>query len=678
MEKISESSDAQETKSRNQNLTRIALLLLLTGVLLLLSWIGWKAWRIYQTTTSLFESQAQIEKLTDGGFTQIDPDTAESIILGLRGDILSLKQDVGFILPILPSLSELPRIGALAAATPALLEMADAGTEASAYAIRGLKPALIEMQKEDRSERLIPQLLEVIDAAQPDLAKAGMALDRVAEARAKIPEVESLPWRVRNLLSKGDEWLSTGQEFARISLVLPEIMGHDKSRRYLVLAQNQDELRATGGFISGVGFIEIDDGKITKLDFDDANLVDAWEQPGAIGGRLIKPYSEPPAPLKEFMLLDLFLFRDANFWPDFAVSAQKAMDLYAYGRDIPPLDGAIGINQEFLKLLLTGLGPVKMDGSNKLINSNNVIQSLQEAWTLQDGVSDRKAFFGPFAAAIQHRAYSEFADIDPLNLIRQLSQSLDQKDLQLYIHDPFVTEMLAANNWDGRLRSPHNHDSLMVVDTNMGYNKANFLVEREMTYDVLLAPDGENIADLKITHKHLGEDIGEDCQQGVLEEYVEGALYTALTDKCYWNYLRVYVPEDSQLIEGPQHLIPGDSWFGGYDWQLNTETLAELPGFTTFASWMLLPRGQEISSNFQYRLPDSITQEIDGIDFYRLYLSKQAGTGTQQVQVSVTPPPGTTVIGVSPEPVSIKNMTYIFAVELDRDQMVSLAYQHEN
>ena len=96
--------------------------------------------------------------------------------------------------------------------------------------------------------------------------------------------------------------------------------------------------------------MEIENGEIVGLNFLDANVVDAWEDSGNIGGSLVKPYDVPPQPLQDFMLLDLFLFRDANFWPDFAVSGQKAMDFYAYGRDVPTLDGVIGINQHSLQL----------------------------------------------------------------------------------------------------------------------------------------------------------------------------------------------------------------------------------------------------------------------------------------------------------------------------------------
>jgi hypothetical protein len=215
----------------------------------------------------------------------------------------------------------------------------------------------------------------------------------------------------------------------------------------------------------------------------------------------------------------------------------------------------------------------------------------------------------------------------------------------------------------------------MVVDTNMGYNKANFFIDRAVSYDVHLADGAVNEAVLEVSHIHQGEASEEPCWQGTLDEYVAGSPYLALTDKCYWNYLRIYAPEGSELISGPQHLIPGQTWFGGYDWQPGSETFSELPGFTTFDSWMLLPRGEEIVSEFRYNLPESVVQTADEGGLYTLQLMKQAGAPPHIVQVSITPPPGKDVTNVSPEPTAVVEDTYIFTVELDSDRVISLAYR---
>ena len=77
-------------------------------------------------------------------------------------------------------------------------------------------------------------------------------------------------------------------------------LGADGPRTYLLLAQNNDELRATGGFISGAGHVTIDRGKITSLILKDSYAVDTWDQ----------PHPEPPGPLRKYMATDLWVLRD--------------------------------------------------------------------------------------------------------------------------------------------------------------------------------------------------------------------------------------------------------------------------------------------------------------------------------------------------------------------------------
>ena len=86
------------------------------------------------------------------------------------------------------------------------------------------------------------------------------------------------------------------------------------------MAQNEDELRATGGFLTGAGIVTVENGRIVDLSFLDSNYVDNY---------WVKPYDFPPQPLYDYMGLEMLLFRDANYWPDFPTSARKAMDLYA-------------------------------------------------------------------------------------------------------------------------------------------------------------------------------------------------------------------------------------------------------------------------------------------------------------------------------------------------------------
>ena len=659
------------TNKQSKNLIWI---LILAGVALILIWIGLKGWHTLQAAQSLLASQNEIEILMADGITNVDPDAAELLINGVREDVVVLDNEWGFLMPIAPYFSWLPKVGPLVASAPQLLEMADAGTEAAAYAFRGLKPALITLQTESDDGALIPDLLRGIAAAKSDLVAASKAMDRVVAARNELGDTDALPWRLRTILEKADPWLPRGQAGLKLAPVLPEIMGLEGPKRYLIMAQNKDEIRPTGGFISGAGMLEVENGEIINLKFDDANLIDAWNVDGD-GWWLTKPYDSPPQALTDLMLLDLFLFRDANFWPDFPTSAEQALDLYSYGQEIESLDGAIAIDQEFLQLLIEATGPVTIPDSGEIISSDNLLQTLQDSWSLEGHVLERKSFLGPFASAIQERIISEFGNIDPVYLSNNIFDAAETGHLQMHMRDPVVNAAIIAADWNGRLPQENIQDYLQVVDTNVGYNKANQFIERALQYNVALAADGSGTADLTVSHIHTGSADDQTCVQGTVDEYVARAGYLELADKCFFNYLRVYVPDGSMLITGPNQVVPAEIWYGGYDWDRGTAVVQEIPGFTTFSNFIFVPKGQTINSQYRYDLPITITQQKAAKTNYALLVEKQAGAGPYPIEVKITLPPGVKLVTATPEPTSIEGQTIQFLLELARDIDINITYQ---
>ena len=95
--------------------------------------------------------------------------------------------------------------------------------------------------------------------------------------------------------------------------VAPQLLGMDRPRTYLVLALNEDELRPGGGFITGVGEIRVQAGKVITMTFRDSYAVDDFTQ----------PYPDPPEPMRRYMGLDLLVLRDSNWSPDFPTARAR-------------------------------------------------------------------------------------------------------------------------------------------------------------------------------------------------------------------------------------------------------------------------------------------------------------------------------------------------------------------
>lgn len=653
-------------------LRKLPLLLTLVGLLLLFVWLGLKGWRIYQAAASLQARQDEARQLITGGLAGLDASAAEALVMGVRGDVLTLQEETRIFMPLLPHLEWLPRLGPTLAAAPQLMEMADAGTSAAAYAFRGLKPGLTALQTGNGD--LLATLTQTVAQAAPDLAQAAAGIDRVAAAYADIDNRQALPWQLRQYFPQLDEWLPVAQAGLQLSAALPSLLGGSGPRTYLIVAQNEDELRPTGGFISGVGLLTLNQGQITALQFDDANLVDDWAN---------KPYDWPPDPLYQFMGSELFLFRDANFWPDFPTSATAMMDLYTYGQGVP-LDGVVAIDQQFLQMLLTALGPVTLPDLDATVSGDNVLEWIRAAWApppdaenLREWMLSRKSFMGPLAAAMQTRLLQNPGEVDFVALAQTLRQAVETKHLSVYMRDPAVAAVLAQMGWDGRLYAPPRQDVLLVVDTNLGFNKANALVDTAFRYAVALASDGTGEATLSVTYTHRGAPRNEACIHQTI--YTSETTYDRLVDDCYWNYVRVYVPAAAELQAASSEPVPAANFVTQRPWDGNVQMSADPSGLATFANFLLLRPGETTTHEYVYRLPavtaTALAAAVAGTQTYQLQWRKQPGTRPQPLQVVVTLPAGAQVVSTLPASAQVDGAVITFDLLLTTDVDISVTYR---
>ncbi|MDQ3250315.1 MAG: DUF4012 domain-containing protein, partial [Chloroflexota bacterium] len=116
----------------------------------------------------------------------------------------------------------------------------------------------------------------------------------------------------------------------RLGPALPSLLGLHEPKTYLILVQNNHELRATGGFISALGTLTLDKGRVAALDFTDSyNLYRDDAQ-----------YPLPPAPMQRYMGIPLLLLRDANWSPDLPTTAKLIRALYAQDTGVM-IDGLV-------------------------------------------------------------------------------------------------------------------------------------------------------------------------------------------------------------------------------------------------------------------------------------------------------------------------------------------------
>ncbi len=659
-----------ESKSGNVFTRRLPLILLLSGLLILLLWIGLVTYRIYRLSQSLEQLQNVAQTIPSDGINTLDFDQVESLLIDARRDIAAVHSSTKPIYGILPYLSWIPEVGPLLASTPELMMMADIGSYAAIELLEGFKPAVTLLQNNSGSNPMLTsQLLEIVEGAEPNIRNALKAVERMSSVREELGDAAELPWRIRTILDTLDQELPTLENALRLSTVLPEIMGKDEKRSYLIIAQNEDEIRPTGGFISGAGLIVVEDGGVISIEFSDANLVDDY---------LNKPYDFPPQPFFEFMGMDIFLFRDSNFWPDFPVSAEQAMDLYTLGQDTP-VDGVIAIDQEMIKILLDVVGPLFVPELERTLAASNVISEMRAQWNPTPGneanwMAERKAFMGPMADAIRQRIEDDMASIDVMRLIRSLENAANQRHLQIYMRDPAVADVLAETGWDGHFENPHGQDYLLVVDMSLGFNKVSAVVDSEISYHVTLLDDGRPTANLTMQYTHNGEASPDSCWHGTA--YTNQITYSDLLNDCYWNYVRVYAPIGSDLTASSHNPVPAEQLLSGRAWEGSARLAEEsTEKFVVFDAFYLVEQGQEMVGEILYALPDAVSLASDDGYVYRLEVGKQAGVKPHPISIRLTLPAGADFVTATPEPAFIGGQDIVFSEILSEDMSFEVFYR---
>jgi Protein of unknown function (DUF4012) len=416
--------------------------------------------------------------------------------------------------------------------------------------------------------------------------------------------VDKLPPDLTLYLSEIQPLLPSLYLGLRLFPSLPTLLGVHKAQHYLLVIQNSDELRATGGFISAVGLITLDKSKLGELNFMDSYAL----------FRTDLHYPPPPQPLAQFMGIPYLVFRDANWSPDFPTTARLLQSIYHQETGVA-VDGIVTIDLHAVELLIAALEPLTLPNVETPLTGENVLAQIKALWTQPDagGAIDevglnswwveRKAFIPVLAAAVMQKLRSN--TIDYVQVGDALQQGLRQRAIQIWLEDKQAAAQLAQLGWDGALQVQPGADYLSLIDTNMGYNKANAAVQQQLAYTVTWPADGgAPLAEVTIDYTHERKVADPGCD--LTPRY--GSNYDDLVNRCFFNYVRLYTPKGSELLDATGFQADSvQSRRGEADTQV-------------FGGYFILPPGEQTQVRFRYRLPATFTPAT-----YQLVVKRQAG-----------------------------------------------------
>jgi hypothetical protein len=417
---------------------------------------------------------------------------------------------------------------------------------------------------------------------------------------------------IKDLLPLVNKNLNDSDRFIKIFL---EIFGNNGPRRYLIVFENNQEMRATGGFIGSYGLLKTANGKIQDLKIEGIYNPDGQ----------LKINVVPPRPIQKISAT--WSTHDANWWPDFPKSAQKIAWFYEKTGG-PTVDGVIAVTPVLLQKMLEVTGPIEMPQYNKTITAKNFVKSIQQEVEIDYNKKENKP--KKILADLTPKLFAKFFDLkNPQQIaevIKVMLTALEEKHILINLNDQESQKTVEEQGWAGNILTTEG-DYLAVINSNINGYKTDGVIRETINHQAEIKPDGTILDTVIITRKHNGGN----------------------TDYEWWNkvnsnYMRVYVPQGSQLIS-----------VSGQTWEFNEERLVykklgfkvdpdvareekfmkidpksgtriyDENGKTVFANWVYVSPQEQVTVIYKYKLPFKLNIQKAQQDTYSFLMQKQAG-----------------------------------------------------
>lgn len=452
------------------------------------------------------------------------------------------------------------------------------------------------------AEERIVKIIETMDKVTPVLDEIAGDLQTIEHELAQIDQ-ERYPFEVRGksvseLIGQAQELSRTGvaavTDIKPVLEVIPEVAGINEEKTYLVLFQNDAELRPTGGFMTAYGILKVDKGRVHHEKSDDIYSLDQ-----KFNSRL-----KPPRLISDYLpLVYYWHMRDMNLSPDFPTSMATFMEHYESISSEPQnIDGIVAVDTQVLTDLVKILGPIDVPGfgtftadTDPRCDCPQVIYELEDFATRPVAYirTDRKSFLGPMMQTLLVKAYGSPKEVWPL-LFQTVINNVNQKHVLFYMFDDHIQQAGNQVGITGQMK-PFEGDYLHINDTNFGGAKSNLFISQEVEQVITPTDNGTN-KEVTITYKNPAPPSNCNLEAGQL-----------CLNGTYRGVVRVYVPKGSTIQQN-------------LGFQEGTFTTYEEFDKTVFEGFIEFQPQSQAKIVLNYTVPYNPSEE------YQLLIQKQPGT----------------------------------------------------
>ncbi|MBI2674767.1 MAG: DUF4012 domain-containing protein [Candidatus Yanofskybacteria bacterium] len=407
------------------------------------------------------------------------------------------------------------------------------------------------------------------------------------------------------------------------------------TKKYIVLFQNDSELRPTGGFPGTYAVVTFKDGRLADFLVDDVYNLD-----GQLKENII-----PPKPLQH--ITPNWGMRDASWFIDFSVSAQKTIEFYekttrsacSTSLTCRKVDGVITISPRIILDILKVVGPIEMSEYGFAVNDENFLLTIQAEVEYGDNREQPKQVVKDLAPKLLERINSS-GPSRWLEIFNAFVSGLDKKDILMYFNDLNLQSFVVDNGFGGAIKDTDG-DYLMITLSNVKGSKTDTVTDNFLKLNSQFTIHNSQPV---IKHKLT-----------IMRQHNGGSSRYGFYNKQNPAYVRVLVPEGSELLNiygnsRPEYkplisysgidfkedndLFKLESSFN-FDDEIGVDIYNE-SGKTGFAFWLITDPGKQKTVELEYVVPinhtDSNGQETDQ---YGIYIQKQPGLEVDNFEFKV-------------------------------------------
>jgi hypothetical protein len=364
-----------------------------------------------------------------------------------------------------------------------------------------------------------------------------------------------------------------------------------KDGKYLILFQNNAELRGGGGFLGSFAVVDIQDKKIKSYYFE-ANIYKKDNQFTAINKIPLPPYFQ-----EGFGSQFSLALRDANYPSDFQSASKNVAKLYDLEYQ-DHVDGVIAINASLMKDLLALTGPIKTK-DNVVINKDNFFSTVQNEVeggyfdnTANQKLNEPKSILKDMVPTVLAKIKKE----NPITTYKFFINEMKTKNILFWFDDNREAKVI-KRNWSGTIPG-NNNELIYVSDNNIGGQKTSLNISRSISLSI---PDKTSL-NRNLTIKRTYE-INPNYQNDIDNK----------------NYTKVFLPYGSTIKNISQD---------NYLLSLKDYSLSIEEGKTVVGLWTTISPGQSTSVSINFSLPLNI--KLGMINYI-----KQPGITKEKLQISI-------------------------------------------